>query len=434
MELQEFIDFLLLRDANVRYVVIGSMLIGASAALVGSFLFLKKRALVGDAIAHSVLPGICLAFILFQTKSPLILLLGAIATGWISLVVIDLISNNSKIKSDTSIGLTLSWFFGIGIMLLTSIQKTGNAAQSGLDKFLFGNASAMLGEDVFLFSGVSIVLIAMTLFLFKPLKLVIFDRDFARSKGVRVGMFELALSTMTVIAVAAGIKAVGVVLMAALLITPAAAARFWTNDLRTMLLLASLFGMISGWSGAFVSYTLPRMSTGPWIVLVVSFIAIFSFFFGTQKGMVNKLWAQRKMQHKIANENVLKLFYHLGEELRDFTALRTFDELMNKRFMSKSDFNAAFSRLKRRQLVFTSDGRMALTDQGVKEGQRLTRLHRLWELYLIKYVKVAPDHVHDDAEAIEHIITPEIEAELVALLDNPDQDPHNKNIPYSEES
>lgn len=432
MEWQEFIDFLLLRNANVRFVVIGSMLIGASAALVGSFLFLRKRALVGDAIAHSVLPGICLAFIAFNSKHPALLLIGAIASGWLSLLFIDWITRNSKLKSDTAIGLTLSWFFGVGIMLLTFIQKTGNAAQSGLDSFLFGNASAMIAEDVYLFGGVSFGLIVLSVFLFKPLKLVIFDRDFAVSRGIKVRRFELILSTLTVIGVATGIKAVGVVLMAALLITPAAAARFWTDKMKTMLILAAIFGMVSGWMGALVSYTLPKMSTGPWIVLVVSAIAVFSFFFGTKKGLVHRLRSQQKMQRKILLENVLKLFYHLGEEHQNWSNPRSIDELMNRRFIPLPELTASLNRLSRKDFLSKEGKQFRLTDAGVEEGRRLTRLHRLWELYLIKYVNIAPDHVHDDAEAIEHIITPEIEAELLHLLENPEKDPHNKEIPYSQ--
>ena len=431
MNWQETIDFFLLRSANVRFVVLGAVLIGASAAVVGCFLFLRKRALVGDAIAHSVLPGVCLAFIFFQSKHPAILLAGAIVTGWISLLLINWITNHSKIKSDTAIGLTLSWFFGIGILLLTAIQKTGNASQSGLDKFLFGKASSLVRDDVILFAIVSFCLIVTVMVFFTPLKLITFDRDFAISKGVKVGLYEFLLSTLTVVAVATGIQAVGVVLMAALLITPAAAARFWTNDLKKMVILAGFFGALSGLLGSFVSYNIPKMPTGPWIVVVVSTIAIFSFFVGSKKGLLNRFIKQRRISRKILSENLLKLFYKLGEEEQNFRALRTKDEIVNRRFFIPRELQIGLNVLERKDFLHQDNESFQLTDEGLEEGRRVTRLHRLWEMYLNQYLKIAPDHVHDDAEAIEHIITPEIEAELLELMEHPEKDPHDTVIPYS---
>jgi len=431
MNWDDIIEFFLLRSPNVRYVVIGSILIGASAAVVGCFLFLRKRALVGDAIAHSVLPGVAISFLLFNSKHPAVLLGGAIVTGWLSLLLINWITNHSKIKADTAIGLALSWFFGIGILLLTAIQKSGNASQSGLDKFLFGKASSLVKDDVILFGIVSLFLIATVILFFKPLKLITFDRDFAIAKGVKVGGFEFLLSSLTVISVATGIQAVGVVLMAALLITPAAAARFWTNDLKKMVILAGIFGALSGLLGAFVSYNIPKMPTGPWIVVVISTIAIFSFFFGAKKGLINRLIKQRKISKKIVSENLLKLFYQLGEENESFQEWRSKDDITNKRFFIPRELTLGLNVLTRQDFMDKQNDRYQLTKEGVEEGKRIVRLHRLWEMYLSQYLKIAPDHVHDDAEAIEHIITPEIEAELLELMDHPDKDPHDTIIPYS---
>ncbi len=431
--MEDLLDFLLMREPNVRYVVLGSVLIAASSAVVGCFMFLRKRALVGDALAHSVLPGICLAFILFQNKNPLILLIGGITTAWISLLFIDYLVNKTRIKTDTAIGLALSWLFGIGIMLLTAIQKTGNASQSGLDKFLFGKASSLMAGDLYVFGGVSLLILLMTVFFFKPLKIVSFDRDFGVSIGLKVGFFEFLLSTLTVLAVATGIQAVGVVLMAAMLVTPAAAARFWTNDLKKMLVLAALFGAFAGVIGSFISYTAPRMPTGPWIVIVISTIAMISFLIGSRKGLIARNIRQRKMSRKIVSENILKLFYHLGEADGNFFKKRSVDDMMNRRFFIKRDLISGLQKLKREGMLSNSNQEYALTDVGKKEGQRITRLHRLWEMYLTQYLKIAPDHVHDDAEAIEHIITPEIEAELLHQLERPELDPHEVPIPYGNE-
>src|SRR5687768_13517041 len=140
------IEFFSFRDPNIRFVVLGSVILAASSAVVGTFTFLKKRALSGDAVAHSVLPGVCLAFVLAGNKNPFALIIGAFVTGWISLICIDIITRKSKIKEDTAIGLVLSVFFGMGILFLTAIQRSGNAAQSGLDHFLFGKAASLIGE------------------------------------------------------------------------------------------------------------------------------------------------------------------------------------------------------------------------------------------------------------------------------------------------
>ena len=149
--MNSLLDFFSFQDPNIRFVALGSVILTASSAIVGTFTFLNKRSLVGDAIAHAVLPGICLGFILAGTKNPFYLIGGAFATGWVSLIAVDYITRRSRIKEDTAIGLVLSVFFGLGIVLLTVIQKSGNAAQSGLDHFLFGKAASLVGEDLYTF-------------------------------------------------------------------------------------------------------------------------------------------------------------------------------------------------------------------------------------------------------------------------------------------
>lgn len=284
--MEDLFSFFSFQDPNIRYVVGGSVLLAVSSALVGCFTFLKKKALVGDAVAHAVLPGVCLSFILSGTKNPIYLIIGAFITGWLSLILIDVISRKSKIKEDTAIGLILSVFFGVGILLLTMIQHSGNAAQTGLNSFLFGKAAALIGFDLVVFSLISFFLLFCVLFLYKEFTLISFDEHFAQSIGFPVKRLELALTTLTVLAVVTGIQAVGVVLMAAMLITPAAAARFWTDKLKVMLLLAAIFGALSGVSGAYISYVMPAMPTGPWIVMVISIIAISSFMLAPHRGIL----------------------------------------------------------------------------------------------------------------------------------------------------
>lgn len=312
--MSNFVDFFSFSDPNVRYVTLGAVLITASSALVGSFTFLNKKSLLGDAIAHAVLPGICLGFMLSGTKNPFYLIPGAFITGWLSLQVIQLITTRSRIKEDTAIGLVLSVFFGFGILLLTIIQKSGNANQSGLDHFLFGKAASLVGSDLFVFSIVAALLIIMVALFFKEFELVAFDRNYAAALGLPVKRIELLLTSLIVLAVVIGIQAVGVVLMAAVLITPAAVARFWTNSIRAMLVIAAVTGAASGLAGAYISYTAPAMPTGPWIVIVISTLALFSFLFAPNKGIISRQFKQKRFQRTIQDENVLKALYQLGEE------------------------------------------------------------------------------------------------------------------------
>jgi len=427
--LKVFWDFLLLKEPNVRIVVLACLLLSAGSAAVGVFAVLRKRALVGDVVAHSILPGICIAFLATGSKHPLFLLLGALGTGWLSLIVMNYITVRSKIKEDTATALSLSVFFGLGILLLTYIQHQGNASQSGLDKFLFGKAASLLLEDVWIFGCISGVLMLVIGVLMKEFTLFSFDPLFSAVIGKPVRVLDFLLTAMTVLAVVVGIQAVGVVLMAAMLITPPAAARYWTNNVSVMVLLSAIFGMVGGYVGAFVSYLAPAMPTGPWIVVVVSLITLFSILFAPQKGVLSKWLNHKTVRNRILKENILKAMFQLLENqdtsqslsLADITKKRSIPLLTLKRginFLIKDDF------------VHKKTGFYSLTDAGFQRGKRLVKLHRLWEVYLATYLRLPTDHLHDDAETIEHILTPQIEQELEQLLNFPKADPHQKTIPY----
>ena len=428
-----FIDFILLKDPNVRWVVIAVILMSSSSAVIGCFTFLRKRALAGDAISHAILPGICLSFLITESKNPFYLLIGAFISGWIGLYLIDYITRNTKIKTDAALGLILSVFYGIGILLLTTIQNSGNAAQSGLDKYLFGNAASMMPSDIKIFGTFSVVLLLLIFLFYDSFKLITFDRSYAAAKGFPVKRLEFLISVLTVFAIAVGIQAVGVVLMAALLITPAAAARYWTNDLKIMLILSAAFATVAGISGTFVSYTLPKMPTGPWIVMVLSLLAIFSILSGKRKGILAKWQKSRRVETKMLHENILKCMYHLGEVNSNFLELWSFAEMKDKRSLSSTQLKEGLKKLEKKGLVSVRGKAARFTEKGLEEGRRVTRIHRLWEIYLTKHMQLPADHVHDDAEAIEHLITPEIEKELEHQLEYPLIDPHDSPIPYNKE-
>lgn len=427
--MHDLIRFLLLEDPNVRTVVFGTILLNLSASVVGTFAFLQKRSLSGDAVAHSILPGICIAFIAFQSKSLWVLLPGAFITGWLSLYLVDLIAHHSKLKQDTAIAVVLSVFFAIGIILLTFIQHSGNGAQSGLDSFLFGKAAALLEKDLLSYGIISVLVIGLTAFFLKEFMLISFDAVYAKSIGIPVRILQLLLTTLTVIAIVTGIQSVGVVLMSAMLITPAVAARYWTDNLKRLLFLAVIFNTIAAIVGAYISYRYPSMPTGPWIVLVISLIAFGSILFAPKKGITYK--TVRIFRHKllILKENILKALYHLGEKDERFQDIFAMRRLLAKRRIPLYQVYPALWMLQSEGYLRADAKGWALTPEGEKRAQRIVRLHRLWEMYLSTHLLLASDHVHDDAETIEHILTPEIEAKLEEHLNFPTEDPHAKKIP-----
>ena len=426
---EKLIEFISLSDSNVRNVVLGTMLIGATSAIVGGFAVLRKRSLVGDAISHAVLPGICLAFILFDTRNPVILLIGAFIAGWFSIIIMDLIIDKSKIKSDAAIGTVLSVFFGFGMLLLTSIQHSGNAAQSGLDSFLFGKAATLMGSDLVTFLVVSVVLLILVVVFLHQFEIIAFDPDYAKAIGMPVRFYEILISSMTVLAVTIGIQAVGVVLMAALIITPTVAARYWSDKLIVVLILAGAIGAFANLTGAFVSYLQPSSPTGPWIIVTLSMLAFASLLFAPNRGYIFRQIRKRNFHRTMLKENVLKTLYKRREGGQNYDAPFMKNEILEEGTMRKNNLNLALDLLIKDGMLTKKSDAYKLTVAGVKNGQHVVRLHRLWELYLTNVLNTPINQVHENAEAIEHILTPELEEKLEQMLAAPNEDPHHKPIP-----
>ena len=428
--LPPWLEFFTFPSINIVYVLAGCIILGISAGLLGCFAFLRKRSLLGDALSHAALPGVCMAFLLTGTKEPLVILCGAILSCWVGALAIEWIVRYTRCKEDSALGMVLSVFFGLGILLLTHIQNSGNAAQSGLDKFLFGQAASLVAKDVYTLGTLGAILCLVVLAGYKEFKIVSFDPDFARAIGLPVRLVEFVLAALIVLSVCIGLQAVGVVLMAAMLVTPAAAARYWTDRLSTMLLLAVLFGGTSGAIGAYVSYLSAKMPTGPWMVVAVTSIFIGSFLLAPKRGALARVLRQRRFRRKTALENVLRTMYKFGERARQWDEPLSLNDLLQHREMSVGHLKRTIRRLSARAFVReASQGLFLLTDAGIREAERVTRLHRLWELYLMKKLEIAPDHVHGDAEEIEHILTPELERRLLDELEGEKTDPHGKRIP-----
>ncbi len=413
-------------------VVVGTTLLASSSAVVGTFSYLKGQSLVGDAIAHALLPGVVLAFMLGDGKNPAYLILGALVSGLIAHYGIAFIQNRTKLKSDTAVSLVLSTFFGFGIMLMSVVQQRGQGQQAGLERYLLGKAAAITMLDVYTFSALALVLLLGVALFYKGFQLMTFNEDFAHAIGLPVGLIRVTFTVLTVLAVTIGIQTVGVVLMAALLITPAAAARAWTKSLPQMIVLAAVFSAISAVLGTLISSTITKMPTGPWIVIILGLIGFTSLFIAPEKGWLFKRKRALENRSKINRENIMKLMYR-QEEKRGKGNKLTSPQILSIRAMRDEALRVALKDLKKRLWIIEHIDGFTLTDLGRMEGRRVVRLHRLWELYLTERLGMAPDHIHPQAETMEHVITPEIEALLIKELGMPQRDPHKSLIPYENE-
>lgn len=305
--------FDLFPDYTTRIVALGAGVLGLVSGALGSFAVLRKQSLLGDAVSHAALPGIAVAFLLTRSKAPLVLVCGAAAAGWLAVLLAGSVVRTTRVKEDSALGLAMSAFFGFGLVLLTYIQQLPDARQAGLTTFLFGQASALLLEDVFTTAALGGATLLVLLFFWTEFKLLSFDPDFAATLGLRVRVFDVLLTTLLVVAIVIGLQMVGVVLMSALIVAPAAAARQWTDRLGVMVGLAGLCGAASGVSGAVLSsrYKLPA---GPTIVLCVSALVLGSLLFAPNRGLVFNGVRQWRQRRRLRLEAVLLDLYELAEQ------------------------------------------------------------------------------------------------------------------------
>ena len=271
-------------DYTLRNIVFGSLILGLVSGVLGSFAILRRQGLMGDALSHAALPGICIAFIISGSKAPLILMLGAAVSGWIGMSAIHVITRRSKIDMGSALGLVLTTFFGLGVVLLTVIQKSIEANKAGLDKFMFGQAAALVSEQVTTMGVLGLVTIVIVLLCYKEFKVISFDPEFATTQGISVGITGSILTGLLIVAIVIGLNTVGVILMSAMLVGPAAAARQWTNSLSKMIFLSSGFGALSGIVGSVFSFVQEDAPTGPCIIIFLTIVVFTSLIFGSAKG------------------------------------------------------------------------------------------------------------------------------------------------------
>lgn len=279
-------------------VAIGTMLLAMATGIVGTISILKGQSLIGDAVGHASLPGIILAFMISGRKSSLILMLGAIVAGIVAFLLIQIISEGSKIEADTAMAVILSAMFGMGMVLKSYIQgnpEYQGASQSGLASYIFGQAAYILREDVYIILAVSVISLALFIVFYKEIKVYVFDMVYAYTIGINSRLTSLLIMIITMILIAAGLKAVGAILISSMLITPAVTGLQWSNSYEKVLVIAAVTGAVSAFLGTFISSAVKGFSTGPSIILIMSVIALFSVLFAP-RGIVRMLLNIRKMR------------------------------------------------------------------------------------------------------------------------------------------
>lgn len=433
-------------DPILRGPAIGCMLMCFASSLVGVIVFLRKESLLGESLSHAAYPGVILGVIfsgLFgltesqELEIALCVMAGAFFSALIGLWAIRFMQVKLKVRTDSALCFVLSCFFGIGITLSSQVQFSYTSLYRQAQVYLFGQAATMTDIHILVYGLFTAAMVATILLFYKELQLIIFDRDYAKCLGVKVSSFDAFIFVLITLAVVIGIRSVGVVLMSAMLIAPAASARQFTNKLHKMFWLASVFGMLSGFLGVYLSVELSyffahhlalshfAIPTGPMIVVVISCICLLSLLLAPDRGLLWRLARIGKFRYQCLCENLLKSLWSDGPDIH-------IDLPKQKALLYIPSYYLSFiiwRFYKKGWVEKTGPRQYHLSKNGMERAAQIVRLHRLWEVYLADYLGVGAERVHRSAEEMEHIITPEIEKELTILLNDPKRDPHHQLIP-----
>ncbi len=420
-----------LADYNTRVVLLGSLLLGLVSGAVGSFMVLRKRAMISDVVSHAALPGIVAAFMVLTVlggdgKSWLALLTGALISGLLGMAAVHAITTHARVKQDAALGVVLSVFFGAGVVLLGFTQRMKSGSSAGLESFIYGKTASMLASDAWLLAGSALAATVICLAFFKEFRLVCFDAEFARAQGWPVRRVDALLTGLVVVVTVIGLQAVGLILMIALLITPAVTARFWTDRLGSMVIIASGLGALACVTGAALSALYPRVPAGSVIVLSCSTLFLIGLLFGRRRGLVPEAWRRIRLAARTERHHVLRAVYEQWEQrgVQGFHAHAGTGSVL----VSAGDLAAvrrwSEARLQRVLREAAADGDVELdawplvrlTSRGMSHARQLVRNHRLWEWYLIQHAEVDPHHVDRDADEIEHVLGAAMVRELEATL------------------
>lgn len=433
-------------DSVLRAPTLGCMLMCLAASLIGVVVFLRKQSLIGEALSHASYPGVIAGILvagIFSVKESqelslsLLALVGAFCTSLLGLFAIHALEKKMKVPSDAALCFILSTFFGVGLTIASEVQFSFTSLYKQTVNYLYGQAATMTDIHIAIYGILSLAVIIMIVCLYKELQVMTFDRKYAKSLGIHVKTIDFLLFLLVSLSIIIGIRSVGVVLMSAMLIAPAVAARQLTNRLPRLLILSAIFGVLSGFLGNVFSveftdrlvqsYPNARivLPTGPMIVLVATIICILSLLFAPERGMVIRLWRVARFRQTCLCENLLKEMWR-----NDPSKSMSIEEMGRHQTIHRWYLHfLLYQMLHHRWIVQEKRGHYRLTEDGRYRAAKIVRLHRLWEVYLVHCLGMGREKVHRNAEEMEHILTPELERELTLLLEDPKEDPHHQPIP-----
>ncbi len=411
---------------NTRVVVIGTTLLGLAAGVIGVFALLRKRSLMADALSHATLPGIGLAFLAaaalgLEGRSLPVLLTGATVTGVIGVLCIQGLLRVTRLHEDAAIGIVLSVFFGAGVVVLSWIQRNAPAGSAGLDGFIYGQTAAMSAADAWMMAAIATAAVLTATLLLKEFAIVCFNDAFARVDGWPVSAIDLLMMGLAVVVTVAGLQAVGLILVVAMLIIPPVAARFWTDRLWRLLLLAGVIGAACGYLGAVTSALLPRKPAGAVIVLVSGVVFALSMLLAPTRGVIAIGVRRLRLRLRIEGEHVLEAAWERAEAAGGDAARARLEPAELARLATRRGWSRPFRAvllavLVRRGRVRRAGDAVVLTEAGRRDGARVGRNHRLWEAYLVEHADVAPSHVDWSVDQVEHVLSEDLVAELERTL------------------
>ncbi len=434
-------------DPVLRAPTIGSMLMCFAAGVIGVVVLLRKESLIGESLSHATYPGVALGALaaLFLTgNEPFALsigiLAGSLASASLGYGMVLFLQNRLNVKSDAALCFVLSSFFAVGIAAASRMQFSTPTLYRQVQTYLYGQAATMTDRHIVLYGLLSLVVIATVALFYKEIKAITLEPTYAKSLGIPVSSIDALVFLLIVLAVVIGIRSVGVVLMSAMLIAPAVAARQLSDRLSLIFSFAGGFGLLSGFLGNFLSLELSLwlgslypeekigVPTGPMIVLVAAGFSIGALLFAPSRGLVARLIRAGRFRSRCLKENLLKTMWKAGEG-----AVLTLDEITEYESGASYYFTWLMRDLTRSGWVKSAGkGMFSLTQDGFLRAARVVRLHRLWEVYLVDELGMSAGKVHRSAEEMEHILTPELEKRLTELLDDPKVDPHRQPIPKEE--
>ena len=394
------IDALLLQlGYNATLVAIGATLLGVSAGVTGTFLFLRKRALVSDAISHATLPGVCIAFILMASlggdgRNLIGLLLGSALSASAGLWCLNWLTRNTRLAEDAAIGAVLSVFFGFGVVLLTVIQTLGVGRQAGLEGFLLGSTAGMLWADALVIAAGGAVTLLLIMLIRRPMTLVAFDPEYAAARGLPVSKIDMAMMGLVMAVTVVGLKIVGLILIVALLIIPAVTARFWTERSEYVVLLAGLAGGLSAYVGAAMSASAPNLPTGPIIVLMSFVLFLISLLFAPNRGVLAAVMRHFRFQRRV----------HMRQGLLALAQGQPIYEKLTLRLLCQRGFVRA-------------DG--VPTDKGKARAAKALRDERRWAVVRSDQAHEAAAALYDGLRQIETVLTQDQIAEVDRQIGGP---------------